>query len=91
MQVLIKKNLRTLDADNNFTYVIEVTHNVDGEDKLVNKSIIKVPSNEYAEPMEHCCGSLTKEAIDGILDQLTWEFKDFDPSNVLVRSEVIAR
>jgi hypothetical protein len=87
MEVIIKKNLRTLDADNNFTYVIEVTHN----GKLVNKSQVKVCADEYAQPMEDCCGGLTKSAIDGILDQLTFEFQDFDPLTVPITSEIIAQ
>ena len=87
MEVVIKKNLRTLDADNNFTYVIEVTHN--GE--LVNKSPVKVHSDEYAQPIEECCGSLTIAAINAILDQLTFEFKDFDPATVPIREEIIAQ
>ena len=64
MKIVIKKNLSVLDADENFTYVIEATHH----DRIVNQSIVKVPSNEYNQPCEEKCGSLTRASIDGILD-----------------------
>ena len=85
MKIVIKKNLSVLDADENFTYVIEATHH----DRIVNQSIVKVPSNEYNQPCEEKCGSLTRDSIDGILDQLTYEFKDFDPTQVPITEEII--
>ena len=73
------------DANNNFTYVLEFSH----EGEVIKKDIIEVPSNEYRVPMEEKCGALTRSGLNANLEQLKYEY-DFDMSQVPITPEVLS-
>ena len=85
MEIKIVKNMYATNADNNFTYVLEFSH----EGKVIKKDIIEVPSNEYRVPMEDKCGSLTRSGLNANLEQLKYEY-DFDMAQVPITTEIIS-
>ena len=85
MEIKIVKNMFATDANNNFTYVLEFSH--DGE--VIKKDIIEVPSNEYRVPMEDKCGSLTRSGLNANLEQLKFEY-DFDMTQVPITTEIVS-
>lgn len=85
MEIKIVKNMFATDANNNFTYVLEFSH----EGEVVKKDIIEVPSNEYRVPMEDKCGSLTRSGLNANLEQLKFEY-DFDMTQVPITTEVLS-
>lgn len=85
MEIKIVKNMFAVDANNNFTYVLEFRH--DG--KLVKKDILEVPSNDYRIPMEERCGALTRSGLNANLEQLQYEY-DFDMGQVPITTEILS-
>ena len=85
MEIKIVKNMFATDANNNFTYVLEFSH--DGE--VIKKDIIEVPSNEYRVPMEDKCGGLTRSGLNANLEQLKFEY-DFDMTQVPITTEIVS-
>jgi hypothetical protein len=85
MEIKIVKNMFAINANNNFTYVIEFKHN----GNVIKKDIVEVPANEYGLPLEESCGGLTRSGLNANLEQLQYEY-DFDMAQVPITSEVLS-
>jgi len=85
MEIKIVKNMFAINADNNFTYVLEFRHN----GNLIKKDIVEVPANEYRVPMEDQCGALTRSGLNANLEQLQYEY-DFDLGQVPITTEILS-
>ena len=84
MEIKITKNKTVVDANNQFTYVYEFTHN----NEFVKKDIIKVPPTDYMTPDESY-GGISEEALEANLQQLLLGGYEFDISSVSVIIEEV--
>ena len=85
MLVKIIKNKTVVDANNQFTYVIECYH---GDD--IDRTIVKIPANVYMLPDETLPSMVTDDAmLRGWLEQLTFEYNNIDLDNYSITIEEI--
>jgi hypothetical protein len=85
MLVKIIKNKTVVDANDQFTYIIECHHG----DK-VDRTIAKIPANAYMLPDETASNIATNDQIlKAWLLQLTFEYDDIDIDNYTTMIEEI--
>lgn len=85
MLVKIIKNKKVIDANNQFTYVVECIH---GEN--VDRTVIKIPANIYMTPDESIVNITNDDMIlKGWLQQLSFEYDDIDIDNYTTLIEEI--
>lgn len=85
MLVKIIKNKTVVDANNQFTYVIECHHG-----DVIDRTIVKIPANVYMLPDETVSNIATNDQIlKAWLLQLTFEYDDIDIDNYTTMIEEI--
>jgi hypothetical protein len=77
MLVKIIKNKTVVDANNQFTYVVECQHG-----DIVDKTILKIPATDYMTPDETIqMIHNNEELMRGWLEQLSFQYNDIDIDN----------
>jgi hypothetical protein len=77
MLVKIIKNKTVVDANNQFTYVVECQHG-----NVVDKTVLKIPANDYMLPDESLLMIYnSNQLMRGWLEQLSFQYDDIDIDN----------
>jgi hypothetical protein len=85
MLVKIIKNKTVVDANNQFTYVVECHHG-----DIVDKTILKIPATDYMTPDETIeMIHNNDQLMRGWLEQLSFQYDDIDIDNYTTMIEEI--
>lgn len=85
MLVKIIKNKTVVDANNQFTYIVECVHN-----GKIDRTSVKVPANVYMLPDESVPNITNDDTLmKGWLGQLSYEYNDIDIHNYTVTVEEV--
>lgn len=77
MIVKIIKNKTVVDANDQFTYIVECVHG-----DVTDRTIVKIPANVYMMPDESQPSMISDEnMLKGWLEQLSFEYNDIDIDN----------